>query len=315
VNDVDEARAWAVRYKQQGWQPLPAREIDGRVRPALKRYTHIRDGGSRSIPDRRWWTSAVQVATGSRWGLVVLDLDGPMAREVWGDLCRFRVCPPTWEVERDSSGGKHLWFRVPPGSAPWPHRTVLWRLDGAGHCGIELLGDRNLIVAPPSVRGDTRYRFLPGRCPDSLPQPAALPGWLADMLRNAAEPEPAPPPRPLPVLPRPSRSGPHLDWRDVVARAEPLALASLLGIRPASDRPNAAGWMACHSAFREDRHPSASLWCRAATVPRYWDANALGPRSVDLFTLSVLMGRYASWCEAVDGIGEIVGVQPPRRAS
>lgn len=308
---------WAAWYRGKGWNVLPSKDCGGRFHPPF-RYAHARDHGLSAASFRRIAASqgctALQLALGVRWNLCVADLDGPEAVEVWSDLTRFRPVV-TWEVERQSGGGRHLWFRIPSYVAALPHATWIWHLEGLEHTGIEVLGDGSLILAPPSVRGQTQYRFRKGRGPDEIAEPAELPLWLVELVRCAEEARRVPEPHVtrvrsdeahLTLVKR--RGGPHLDWEHVVAVADPVALAAAVGVRVVG-RPNRSGWAPCRSVFREDRKASAMLLARARNgVPLYWDPASLGARSVDVFSLAVLTGRYASWGEAVDGIGRAMGV-------
>jgi hypothetical protein len=317
--EIELAQRWAIWYKSMGWQPIPSKEIGGSMRPFMKSYTTVRDEGSDSIPSEHWWSDGIQLALGVRSGskvgpgphLCVVDLDGPEARDVWEDMTRFRPVR-TWEVERDPDGGKHVWFLVPDGVESLRHHAFLWRLEDdeghAHHRSIELLGDKNLIAAPPTPRGDTAYRFLPGRSPWDMDWPATLPGWVVEMAnREGARLDKAPFPAPeIRCLPMSKNPGRNIDVEAVIANTDPVSLADLIGIRLVSGTPNASGWMRCHSVFRADRNPSAMFGVGDHRGPRYYDLASLGDRSVGIFELAAMMGIYPDTCSAINGIGEVV---------
>lgn len=115
-----------------------------------------------------------------------------------------------------------------------------------------------------------------------------------------------PPPRAMP-LPVPSverrrvvrPAGVRWDSQEVLdAIPDKVALARSWGLRIASHRENAAGWFQCHAIDREDRTPSASF--SASRGGRYWEP---GERSIGLFALSVRLGVYASYGDAVHDLG------------
>src|SRR4051812_14468511 len=102
------ARRAAEWFRKQGYNPLPS---DPSHRHPLYSYARLRDEGVPAERFGRWRFSQgfLQVATGARWGLAVVDLDGPTAQLVWDGQSRYRGGPPTWEVSTPS-GGRHLWF-------------------------------------------------------------------------------------------------------------------------------------------------------------------------------------------------------------
>jgi hypothetical protein len=320
----------AATYRAMGFNPLPSRLIAGRIRPSFKTYAKLRDEGIGESILRSWWGTHVQVATGSRWGLAVIDLDGPMAVEVWRLWGMHRDTPPTWAVQHDPAGGMHLWYAVPK-DEPLPFKTAIWWLgdtaERSGHNCIEVLGDGNLIVAPPSVSPKSRrpYRFLDGHGPKDIERPAPLPAWVAALIakhegarRAAVQPAGA-----LPVLAPEVRSGVrgepprlNLDWgpvRDAIP--DKIALLRSWGVRVVSTKPGARGWYVARSIFREDRNPSAAV----NELGDYWEPQ-YGSKCLSIFQLAVTLGIYRSFAEAVDGIGYQHGVtntswQPRQRTA
>jgi hypothetical protein len=328
--DVMIVARQAAKYREWGWNPLPSRNIAGRVRPSLKSYSHLRDHGIGESILRNWWGTHVQVATGSRWGLAVVDLDGPMAIDVWRLWTMHREPHRTWAVQHDPNGGMHLWFTIPK-DEPLPFKTGIWwlgeSLEKSNHNCIEILGDGNLIVAPPSVspRTGRPYQFLPGRGPDDIERPAPLPTWVRSLVTKQVEESRrdsssvgsvlAPVPD---MIRRGGRLAPrlHLSWEDVrAAIPDKVALVRSWGVRVVGDKPSPRGWIVTRSIFREDNHPSAAV----NLLGDYWEP-LYGSHCLSIFQLAVVLGLYPSFTEAVDGIGYDHGVtrstwQPQQRTA
>jgi hypothetical protein len=216
-------------------------------------------------------------------------------------------------IEHDPNGGKHLWYRH---DKPLPFKTYLHGSEESGHNAIELLGDRNLIVAPPSVslRSGKPYRWVEGHSPDDIPL-APLPAfvaWAAEDAARACRPVRRPPPAALPRQDIPRQS---LSWRDVEeAVPDFVALALKLGVRFASTSCNSAGWYACHSIYREDRHPSASFSQHGA----YWESGLwqhTNKKALSIFDLAVERGVAGNFAEAVSWVAREIGYTDRRRKS
>lgn len=310
-DDVIECARW---YIEAGFNPLPSKFVEehGKVYPPFY-YAKARDDGlsERSFEElaERLECDRIQVATGAKWGLVVVDLDGWEAREVWREWTRHQKLPPTWEVEHDPECGKHLWFAS---NEEVPHKTVLW--GGEGHRAIEVLGDRNLIVAPPSVspRTGRPYRWIDGHSPNDCPL-ADLPWFVLDAIRRQT---PALPAREAVALPRmplaPLAVGGHCERAEVEKWMDVESVALKLGIRFAAPGWNAVGWRKCYRRFREERHPSASLRHDGL----YWEpdlSSKKGRETLNLFDIAIEVGAARDYCHAVDLIGQWSGISPTRR--
>jgi hypothetical protein len=192
----------ALDAAARGWHVFPL--IAGSKRPAVK------DWESRSTTDRRrierCWSSGaynVGVACGPS-GLLVVDLDVPkqaadggqatQAPAQWrlpgvqdgGDVLEVLTEragePMPWETYTVAtcSGGTHLYFRQPAGTALRnTSRRLGWLIDTRGHGGY--------VVAAGSVVDGQSYVV------DHDARPRPLPGWLLAQLAEA-QPAPAPPP-------------------------------------------------------------------------------------------------------------------------
>jgi hypothetical protein len=321
MSEVEYVKSWAEMYLSLGYNPLPSRAIDGRIRPSMKAFRDIRDDGIGTGILGEWWGECIQVCLGVPWGLAVVDLDNPLAVEVWKSMTMFRPPIRTWQVRHDPRGGMHVYFRPPLFVEAIPFNTCLWELEGEKHVKIELLGDRNLIVAPPSVSPKTgnRYSFLPGHGPEDIARPAEMPDWLIGLAMEAqARPEP----RMVPVGPgalpglvvaepdpprhiRPGRA--FYDRNDVLnAIGDKIGLVKSWGLRVSRDAPNRAGWCECHSIFREDRDPSAMV---SIDTGNYWEAH-MDRLPLTLFDLMVQIGRASDFGDAVRQLGSTyIGVR------
>jgi hypothetical protein len=305
-DDIDRLNAahWARWYADFGFNPLPA--CTHRSCPAMTSYTKERDEGFPPELLARWWTPCVQICTGLRWNLVVIDLDGVVADDLWSGWAWARGCPPTWTV-LTPGGGKHLWFR-PSGKVARLAKSILWSCPETRHEAIELLADGGLAMAPPSYReypdgSRRRYVWADGLGPHEIAQPAPLPGWVLDLV-----PRPAPPPPPeLRPLVRGSRllRGARLDSRAVLdAIANKAALARAWGLRIVSAVPNVKGWLRCRAIGREDRHPSAGFH---AFTGYYNEPFRL---RYSLFELGSVLGPYEDWRHCRDSLAALVGITP-----
>jgi hypothetical protein len=303
--DLRQARFCAGLYRDMGFNPLPSRP--GAKRPALRKFSRLRDEG---IPPRfleRWWTPNVQICLGVRWGLCVLDLDGSIAVQTWRTWAAVRGVPPTWAVQHDPAGGMHLWFSVPASIDSIPFKSVLWQLPHVKHASIELLGDRNLVMAPPSVHPTTGqpYRWLPGLGPGTLHNPAPLPLWLLDLIPARPVPEILLMPLARPTLAPVGRYD-RSEVRDAIR--DKLSLAVSWGLRLAGQGANDAGWISCRAVGRPDEHPSASF---SPDSGSYWEP---GKKVISLFDLGVLLGAYTDWASAVNDLGRRYHVREVRHA-
>lgn len=296
VDTLATARKWVWFYRSLGYQPLPSRP-DAK-RPLIKFADLWEQAAPIDLWDRNPSTN-LQLMTGRVWRLAVIDLDGGEAIAKWKEFRK--PCPRTWETE-SGGGGKHLWFSLPDGLPPTPRRR-LWGIwdatarDGKGdwekHKAIELLCDRSLVMAPPSVHPTTGrvYRFLPGCSPKQIRRPALMPRWILDLPRVEA-PRPAievaevVTPRPFITRPKGSRPDPRAVLDAIPSKA---GVAKSWGLRFASDARPAKGWVSVHDFNRADANPSAQFNILSG---RFWRP---GEQTMSLFDLGAAMGIYATW--------------------
>lgn len=280
VNPADVAlcRRYADLYRMRGLNPLPSAP-DGKK--PLVRFAHLWETPAGPDLFGRFTTTNVQVMTGRRWRLLVIDLDGPEARQRWAELGR---CPRTWTVT-SGGNGLHLWFRLPEGyTRPLP-KAFLWKGTGK-HEAIERLCDQSLVMAPPSVHPVTgqRYRFTSKReSPLGMPVPAMAPDWVLALR---------------PVESTPKLHKPRRDVADLVGSIpHKIDHARSWGVR-FTGRRRASGWWECHAFGREDRTPSAAVHEDAGV---YVDSG-LGTK-LSFIDLGIACGAFTDFKDALRVLG------------
>jgi hypothetical protein len=322
--DVERARKLARHFHRIGLTPIPSR-MDEKA-PLVRR------GAVRSIFDGEpydgslldtWRTTNMQVVTGTKhpgkMNLCVVDLDGPASIEVWSEMRSEHNFAPSsaWIVE-SGSGGQHWWFRLPDGITEFQTRRIwgLWdtRLNGgkgnwSKHCEVKLIGDRSLIIAPPSfhVKTGKQYRFLDSWNPVVHRLPEVAPDWLIGYPEVRVEQQLGPKvsaPAPLPPRARTGyrpRSDEPITY--VLNRVPTEAKVQLLresGLRFAEPIQLTDDWMACHAYDRQDSSPSASF-CPRKSI--YHDHST--GQTVKLLDLLVCLGAFMSTSEASDYIRSV----------
>lgn len=137
---------------------------------ASQDYTAIRDW------HRRWPDSNHGILTGSRSGIVVVDIDPRNGGEdSLAELERqYGALPHT--VEAITGGrGRHLFFEHPGGVV---------RSSTSIAPGIDIRGDGACIVAPPSIHhSGTTYTWETSSHPDDVGL-ARMPDWLLSLIRG-----------------------------------------------------------------------------------------------------------------------------------
>lgn len=180
--------ASALRYQSQGYAVLPLAR--GRKRP----HRMLGDSGGvhwATIDPKaaKWcWSrdpaANLGVACGSPSRLVVIDLDVKNGADGPGNLWRYMqendLGLPGPSIVATPSGGVHLWLRTPRGE----------RIPGRNGIlpGVDVLGDGNLVVAPPSMSMITDrsgeqvpvpYRWTSGCFCDAGECPPWVLSWVA----------------------------------------------------------------------------------------------------------------------------------------
>lgn len=306
VDQVARARDWAEFYRDVGFNPLPSAPHE--KKPQLSTYAEYYEVPlPQSIYDN-WRAPNIQLMTGVRWRLLVVDCDGERAHEVWHSLCiRHDTRPRTWTVHTGGNGW-HYYFRLPEGLPRCPSRRIWALFDplaGPTHNGdwlpdheIRILGDRALVVAPPSSHVESRlpYWYLEGKGPKDIDLPQDAPAWLLE-LPPLERPRGPVPPKPR-IGYHPGAGDDAAPDRDLVLQAlGPVKhlIAEQYGLRLASRRPNPDGWVSCHAIDREDSHPSASIHHDSGV---YFDF--AGPRVMSFFDLlAAIAPGVLDWRDAL----------------
>ena len=316
-------------YRQLGLCPLPSRmDVKG---PMLSTYADHYQGTPVPESAYRVRTTNVQLITGvtspTPTKIMVVDLDGPEARETWNRICDHHgnTASDIW-ISKTGSGGFHLYYSVPDDVASVPSGLLwgvwdTWGDNGKGkwakHKEIRILGDNALVIAPPSIHVKEKkpYEFQGLNSPKHIWLPAPAPKWLLEMARLLAPRFDADTPKPA-YIPKPiDRSGLYYD-RDEVLQAvgqNKLAVAKEWGLITKYDRPNPRGYVNCYVPLREDpRHsqPSGSFHFYDGTLQDRKDLS-----TISFFDLGVLLqpSRYKDWRDVRDELGDrFIGRLKPR---
>ncbi len=150
--------AAALRYAALGWPVLPLhtprpdggcscqrRDGCGQVgkHPRIARGLHA--AATDHVQVMRWWVrwpaANVAAVTGTRSGLLVVDVDGDAGEQTLRDLEAARTPLPATREQR-TGGGRHLLFAHP--GRPVPNSA------GKFGPGVDVRGDGGFIVAAPS---------------------------------------------------------------------------------------------------------------------------------------------------------------------
>jgi hypothetical protein len=182
----------ALTYVRRGWAVLPLwGVVDGRCECAgrieacdpddptkMGKHPRVLGGYKAGTTDEakllEWFTiwphSNVGVSTHD--GLAVVDTDprngGLLTRAVLGDEHTFPRAP----MVATPSGGTHEYFLG----------TVDSRTDALGP-GVDVKARKGYVVAPPSLGGSGRYRWV-----EWAATPPALPTWLTPVAKPKTEP-------------------------------------------------------------------------------------------------------------------------------
>jgi hypothetical protein len=293
-------------------------------RPMLPKYVQFYDGVP--VPEevyQTWKTTNIQIVIGTQspaiTKLIVVDLDGPEAIEQWATLCSLHNFRENgiWK-STTGSGGQHLYFTTPPGLTSCTS-GVLWALwdvwggknrqgSWVPHKEIRILGDRSLVVAPPSIHVITgeRYRFHEELNPTKISKPGPAPTWLLELpLLEAPRMTVDEPPLP----PRQKLQG-YLGYRqyrhrDVVEAMQGRLLdqAKQWGLRTLTDRPNLSGWVPCYVPGRE--HPQKSKSASGSFyLPRGYLKDMTSGETITFFDIAVRLGVFLRWQDACNDCGE-----------
>ncbi len=124
----------------------------------------------------KWPSTGLAIATGSRSGVGVMDIDGEAGEEALSALEKTYGALPT-TLQAQTGRGRHVYFALPAG-------TDLRNSAGALGPHLDVRGERGYVICPPSVHiSGARYRWT------HRVKPALLPPWLAALLAEPARPQ------------------------------------------------------------------------------------------------------------------------------
>src|SRR6266851_2100300 len=184
-----------LTYARRGWAVLPVYEVmdrgdcacqkaDCSDRGKHQRTPHgVKDATKDEGTIRGWWTkwpnANVAIATGTRSGLVVLDIDPRHQGEKSLDALESKYGPlPKTPRAKSGGNGEHIYLQH-PGSG----HTVRNVQGLGGFSGIDLKGDGGYVIADPSRHASgQRYRWRQSSHPD-LRAVAPAPLWVVDLSR------------------------------------------------------------------------------------------------------------------------------------
>lgn len=166
----------ALGYAARGWLVFPCQPRG--KQPATAHGLH----DATTDPDQitAWWTRTpdanIAIATGTRSGLYVIDIDGPDGEATLELLEEMHGALPVTVMAITGGDGWHHLYAHPGGEL----RNTAGKLGP----GIDTRGDGGYIIAPPSIHESGQpYEWAAG--PDDIPL-ANLPGWVEDALRSSA---------------------------------------------------------------------------------------------------------------------------------
>lgn len=170
----------AIELARQGWRVFPL-QPRGKI-PRIKGWIQKATTDEETI--RQWWdrwpNSNIGIATGQAEkanSVVVLDVDGEAGEKSLRELqdAHKEELPDTLQV-RTGSGGRHIYFA---------HPGVYIGISAGGiGTGLDIRGDRGLVVAPPSIHPKTRRRYEwinPGA------PIAEMPDWLLALIQKQVQ--------------------------------------------------------------------------------------------------------------------------------
>ncbi|WP_194842719.1 DUF927 domain-containing protein [Agrobacterium sp. MA01] len=153
--------------KGQGWQKEASND------PRMVEYWFEQYGNQQGKTN-------VSIVTGSRTGVLVIDLDGATGIAAFVELEKKLGSVPVTVESITGGGGKHLLFRWPEGADLRNSAKVLGD-------NIDIRGENGQIIAPPSLHhSGNHYRWAKGRSPADVGLADLPPEWI-DAIQGASK--------------------------------------------------------------------------------------------------------------------------------
>ena len=322
MNKASVTKKWVALYREMGLCPLPSRS-DTKA-PQLPTYRNVYAG--EPVPKQvyaQWNAQNVQLVTGvlspTPTKILVVDCDGERAIATWQQMCAWNqwLPSPSWTV-RTGGDGLHFYFRV-PSSTPSVPTGLIWGLwDSWGrtskgswvkHEEIKILGDRTLVVAPPSLHPTTLqdYSYVGPDRPGPVSLPEEAPTWLLKSIRLPSQVTLTPPSRPTLKLPPPSAAQSDPYERNSVLQSieDKASLARSWGLDFVTTKTT-SGWLPAFVPGRElrghSRSPSGSFHLETGILRDHSNGGTMS-----LFDVGVALGVFNTWIEALNWCGARFG--------
>lgn len=323
VNTV-AIKKWVARYRELGLCPLPSRRDAKAPQLAAYRGAYELEPVPESIY-KEWTATNIQLVTGvfspTVTKIIVVDCDGERAIETWKKMCDSHnwLHSPSWSV-RTGGGGLHFYFRVPSGTQSIPTGMIwglwdTWGRSGKGgwstHEEIKILGDKSLVVAPPSTHPHTGnlYEYVGLDCPNEVSLPEIAPKWLLESprLSTMSSRERVTTPVGTPSLIASSGPSRRYDRNSVLRRIpNKVELVRSWGLDFVT-LETSTGWLPVFAPGRESRShsktPSGSFHVDSGVCIDHAEG-----RTLSLLDIGVELGVFDSWLTALNHLGQKFGV-------
>jgi len=320
MDDADSTKRWVARYRELGLCPLPSRG-DAKA-PQLSAYRGAYN--LEAVPEwvyDQWFAPNIQLVTGvlspTPIKIIVVDCDGERAIATWQKMCAFHqwLSSPSWSV-RTGGGGLHFYFRVPSGTQSVRTGMIwgLWDTWGASGTGgwstheeIKILGDKSLVVAPPSLhpRSGKHYEYVGLDSPERVELPEVAPTWLLESPRLSTLSSKEPVTASVGTASVIASAGRSIKYeRNSVLRSIPdkVSLVKSWGLDFVT-LETSTGWLPVFVPGRElrgrSRTPSGSFHVESGVL----NDHSTGV-TMSLLDIGVALGVFNSWLEALDWCGE-----------
>ena len=179
----------ALAYAARGWDIFPAPPGTKQSYYKAKESNGNAPWGKTRDADqiKKYWRARpkanIGLPTGAANGFWVLDADTPKGHDVDGiaSLAKLEATngalPETLMAE-SPSGSLHYYFQ-------WPEGVMVTNSQSKIAPGIDIRGEGGMVLAPPSVKGASAYRWL-----NENTLIAAAPAWLLALVTADREPKP-----------------------------------------------------------------------------------------------------------------------------